>query len=63
MTTFDMGDRVMTPHGAGTVVYRRMAPPSYAEPAAYSVKLDKFPTHTGAIYQASEVRLLSAGMP
>jgi hypothetical protein len=40
MIEFQSGDRVLTPYGAGEVVYRRMAPPSYTEVASYSVRLD-----------------------
>lgn len=59
---FDQGDRVITPEGRGTVVYRRMAPPTYAEPAAYSVRLDSRagdPTYNGTIYAARDVAAAS----
>lgn len=51
---FDQGDRVRTPLGAGVVVYRRMAPPSYGEVQAYSVKLDG-KEHAGAVFPAEQV--------
>lgn len=51
----DPGDRVRTPRGAGVVVYRRMAPPSYAEVEVYSVKLDGV-EHVGVLYAAALVR-------
>lgn len=62
---FDKGNRVITPGGPGEVVYRRMAPPTYAEVDVYSVCLDSkkaesekppFPTYTGTIYKAEQVK-------
>lgn len=62
---FDKGDRVMTPHGAGTVAYRRMAPPTYSHPEVYSVVLDHkkaeterppFPSYSGTIIPAEDVK-------
>lgn len=62
---FDKGDRVMTHLGPGTVVYKRMAPPSFSEVEVYSVCLDSkkeasekppFPTYTGTIVKAEDVR-------
>lgn len=58
---FDKGDRVQTPHGAGVVVYRRMAPPSYAEVEAHSVKLDG-KNHVGSMYAAEKVRAEARSM-
>lgn len=55
---FDRGDRVMTPGGMGTVVYKRMEAPDYVQVAAYSVKLDTAihnPNYTGTLYPAREV--------
>lgn len=34
------GDRVATRHGLGVILYQRMAPPDYAQPAVFSVRLD-----------------------
>jgi hypothetical protein len=62
---FDKGDRVMTHLGAGTVVYKRMAPPTYSEVDVYSVCLDArkaaseqppFPSYTGTIVKAEDVK-------
>lgn len=62
---FDRGDKVMTPMGPGTVVYRRMASPSYAEVDAYSVALDHkvaeaqkppFPSYSGTVFPAEQVK-------
>jgi hypothetical protein len=62
---FDKGDRVMTPGGAGTVVYKRMAPPDFFEVDVYSVCLDTrkaetekppFPSYSGTIYKAEMVK-------
>ena len=59
---FDQGDRVDTPGGPGTVVYKRMAAPDFVEVAVYSVKLDN--SHyspngsTGTLYQAKQVKAL-----
>lgn len=53
---FDAGDRVVTPSGAGVVIYRRMNPATeYREAAAYSVKLDGR-DHAGAMFPADQVR-------
>jgi len=59
----EAGNRVMTPEGLGTVVYRRMAPPDFKEPASYCVRLDALMSgpeyrlsYTGTIYPASLVR-------
>lgn len=57
--SFNQGDRVMTPGGAGEVVYKRMAAPDYTHVAAYSVKLDHArhnPLYTGSLYPANEVK-------
>ena len=48
----------MTPGGIGTVKYRRMDPPDYANAAAYSVELDHAkhnPNYTGSLYPAKDV--------
>lgn len=61
---FDLNARVVTPKGNGSVVFRRMSPPDYREPAAYSVLLDKdkaasekppFPNARGTIFPAVDV--------
>jgi hypothetical protein len=61
---FDKGDRVSTPAGTGTILYRRMAAPDYNSVAAYSVCLDTkkiesekppFPFYSGTIFKAEEV--------
>lgn len=60
---FDAGDRVRTPGGAGTVRYRRMAPPSFTEVDAYLVCLDariRDWAYSGTIYKAAEVTALDA---
>lgn len=62
---FDKGDRVMTPDGPGSVVFRRMGGSFYADVKAYSVCLDHkkaesekppFPSYTGTMYPASDVK-------
>lgn len=62
---FDKGDRVMTHLGPGSVVYKRMAPPTFSEVEAYSVFLDHkksesekppFPSYTGTIIEAEKVK-------
>ena len=58
MNTVKPGDRVQTPHGPGTVVYQRMAPPDYTEPRAFSVVLDDLaekPGYSGTIIAANVV--------
>jgi hypothetical protein len=52
---FENGDRVITPSGAGLVIYRRMSPPDFSAAAAYSVKLDGR-DHAGSIFPANQVR-------
>jgi hypothetical protein len=63
---FDKGDRVITPQGVGTVVYKRMKPPTFGEVDVYSVCLDHkkaeteqppFPSYTGTIFKADMVKL------
>ena len=47
--------------GEGTVVYCRMAPPTYSEAQVYSVKLDckaEQDGYTGTIFPAGKVSLL-----
>lgn len=56
---FEKGDRVMTPGGAGTVSFKRMAPPNYSEVAAYSVRLDSRnndPHYVSSMYSSEEVK-------
>lgn len=55
---FDQGDRVKTPKGPGSVVFRRMAPPSFAAAEAYSVQLDG--RHMGMMFKAEDVRAIEA---
>jgi hypothetical protein len=59
--SFDQFDRVKTNLGPGTVVYKRMKAPDYAEVEVYSVRLDSPPkpyhTHgAGTIFPAEDVR-------
>ncbi len=65
MKEFDKGDRVMTHLGPGTVVYKRMKPPTFSEVEVYSVCLDHrkaesekppFPSYTGTIIKAEDVK-------
>ena len=59
--TYAVKDRVTTPMGEGTVVYCRMAPPTYSEAQVYSVKLDckaEQDGYTGTIFPAGKVSLL-----
>lgn len=51
---FTADDRVRTPQGPGVVVYRRMAPPDFRVPQAYSVRLDGR-DHVGSIFPAEDV--------
>jgi hypothetical protein len=58
--TFKTGQRVTTPLGAGVVVYQRMAPPTYSEAEAVSVRLDarrEDPGYEGTIFSADKVTL------
>lgn len=53
------GTHVITPHGRGVIVYVRMTPPTYAEPEAYSVRLDARrhdPRYSGSIFPAAAVQ-------
>ena len=55
---FYQGDRVMTPAGAGTVVYVRNGPPDYATPVAISVRQDAHrdrPGYSGTVWPAAQV--------
>ena len=52
---YDVGDKVLTPCGIGTVQYKRMKPP-YSEVYAYSVALDAIPNHRGTIVFAEDVK-------
>jgi hypothetical protein len=59
MVQFDKGARVLTPHGPGEVVSKRMKAPAYSEAAAYCVCLDSKKgqgTYTGTAYLASDVK-------
>lgn len=58
---FDRGDRVFARGKSGTVVYRRMAPPTFSKAEAYSVVLDErrdVPGYTGTIFSAQDVSAL-----
>lgn len=61
---YDKGDRVMTPCGPGSIVYKRMAAPTFQEVDVYSVFLDSrkaemekppFPSYSGTIFKAALV--------
>lgn len=61
---FDKGDRVNTPNGPGSVIYKRMAGPDYTRVAMYSVCLDyrkaeseqpPFPNYSGSAFPAEEI--------
>lgn len=55
---FQAGDRVRTPGGPGTVVYRRLAAPDFRIVGVYSVWLDaqaERPGYGGTIYPAAAV--------
>ena len=61
---YDAGDSVMTPHGKGEVVYKRMGGEGFTEVVAYSIlfeskveAMDKppFPSYNGTIVPASQV--------
>jgi len=55
---YDKGDRVSTPDGLGTVVYKRMEAPDYCKVAAYNVRVDATcsnPNYSGTIYMAKDV--------
>lgn len=67
---FKQGDRVEVQIGgvgkwrAGTVRYRRMAPPDYREVAAYSVRLDEKlsrPGYDGTLVKPADVRAIVVG--
>lgn len=59
-SVFRSGDRVITPHGPGSVRFVRMAPPTYSKPEAYSVRLDgaerTIASYIGTVYRAEEVK-------
>jgi len=61
MTTkmFETGDRVMTPFGGGTIVFKRMAGPDYNTVETYSVKLfskaELSPTYVGTLFFVKDV--------
>jgi energy-converting hydrogenase Eha subunit B len=60
MTDLQKGDRVLTPGGPGSILYKRMAAPDFATVAAYSVDLDARashldPTYAGTVYPAADV--------
>lgn len=62
--TFIQGERVRITQGecageTGTVVYQRMAPPTYAEAIAVSVTLDSkrdHPKYIGTLFNAAYVQ-------
>jgi hypothetical protein len=67
-SVFKTGDRVTTPLGDGTVVYRRMRAPTYVHADVYSVHLDAWraesvcasrSTYTGTIFKAEHVEALT----
>jgi len=60
---FNKGDRVTTHLGPGTVVYKRMKPPTFSEVEVYSVCLDHkkaesekppFSSYSGTIVKAED---------
>lgn len=56
--TFERGQQVSTPMGTGVVIYQRMAPPTYTEAEAVSVRLTARETdvnYSGTIFPAAEV--------
>lgn len=56
--TFSPGDRVKTPKGFGMVLWQRMKPPSYSEPATLSVCLDsekERPEYSGTVFPVEQV--------
>lgn len=64
---FDKDDRVSTPQGPGTVVYRLMSSSDFSKVSAYSVCLDArkqkeikspFTSYTGTIIPAAQVQSL-----
>lgn len=66
MQTLRQGDRVQTPHGAGTVAYVRMGPPDFATVHAVSVVLDSRrpdPRYTGTILPAEHVTPFQGSEP
>lgn len=55
---FLAGDRVLTPEGPATVLYRRMSALDFGRVAAYSVRLDSKadqPGYTGSAYAAAQI--------
>lgn len=59
MKVYEAQERVITPEGPGTVIYKRMKPPEYSEVAAYSVKLDSrkdHPNYHGTIYAPDQLK-------
>lgn len=64
---FCKGDRVKTPMGLGTVVYKRMEAPAYIKAEAYSICLDSkkeeserppFSSYSGTMFPANEVMVI-----
>jgi hypothetical protein len=57
---FDRGDRVITPGGTGSIIFKRMKPPTFGEVDVYSVRLDsrakEDPFYSGTIYEAEMVK-------
>ena len=61
--TFQQGQRVTTPLGAGHVAYQRMAPPDYRDAEVVSVVLDAKrvqPNYSGTIFPAELVTPVDA---
>mgnify|MGYP003403044754 CR=1 FL=1 len=55
---YDKGDKVSTPDGLGTVVYKRMKAPDYSKVEVYSVRIDSkcnTTNYSGTIYLAKDV--------
>lgn len=56
---YETGDRVKTPGGTGSVVFKRMQAPDYSRVEAYSIRLDSEMhrrTYTGTMFKAEEVQ-------
>jgi hypothetical protein len=61
---FKPGTRVQTGNGNGSVVYVRMAPPTFAHVEAVSVVLDgrrDRPGYSGTMFNVDDVRILRVG--
>lgn len=56
---FDVGDRVITPHGAGKVVFWRFGSPDFSQVVAYGVLLDSKKdqyNYSGTVYPYKDVK-------